>query len=74
MWALDHDPVAWEITEGLTTEVGARQGGTEAEARGRAWALGYLRKAGFAGCASTVEVMRKWIGRYQELRLLPVFG
>lgn len=33
-----------------------------------------LRKAGFAGCASTVEVMRKWIGRYQELRLLPVFG
>jgi nucleoside-diphosphate-sugar epimerase len=32
-----------------------------------------LRKAGFAGCASTVDVMRKWIRRYQELRLLPSF-
>jgi nucleoside-diphosphate-sugar epimerase len=32
-----------------------------------------LRKAGFAGCASTVDVCRKWIGRYQELRLLPSF-
>ena len=32
-----------------------------------------LRKAGFAACASTVAVMRKWIGRYQELKLLPRF-
>jgi hypothetical protein len=33
-----------------------------------------LRKAGFQGCASTVDVMRKWIGRYQELKLLPTFA
>lgn len=32
-----------------------------------------LRKAGFAGCASTIDVCRKWIGRYQELKLLPSF-
>jgi hypothetical protein len=32
-----------------------------------------LRKAGFAGCASTVDVIRKWIARYQELKLLPIF-
>jgi nucleoside-diphosphate-sugar epimerase len=33
-----------------------------------------LRKAGFPGCASTVDVCRKWIARYQELKLLPVFA
>ena len=33
-----------------------------------------LRKAGFDGCASTVDVIRKWIGRYQELKLLPTFA
>ena len=29
------DDVAWDIVEGLTTEVGPRQAGTEAEARAR---------------------------------------
>ena len=33
------DDHAWDIVEGLTTEVGARLAGTEAEARARAWAV-----------------------------------
>ena len=33
------DNYAWDIVEGLTTEVGQRMAGTEAEARGRAWAV-----------------------------------
>ncbi|WP_374611134.1 M28 family peptidase [Sphingorhabdus sp.] len=61
MWALENDPVAWEITEGLTTEVGARQAGTEAEARGRAWALNYLRKAGFANVRKEPFDMPTWV-------------
>ncbi|MEW6575965.1 MAG: M28 family peptidase [Pseudomonadota bacterium] len=61
MWALENDPVAWEITEGLTTEVGARQAGTEAEARGRAWALNYLRKAGFANVREEPFDMLTWV-------------
>lgn len=61
MWALENDPVAWEITEGLTTEVGARQAGTEAEARGRAWALSYLRKAGFANVREEPFDMPTWV-------------
>jgi len=61
MWALENDPVAWEITEGLTTEVGARQAGTEAEARGRAWALNYLRKAGFANVREEPFDMPTWV-------------
>ena len=34
------DDYAWNITEGLTTEVGQRLAGTAAEARARDWAVG----------------------------------
>ena len=45
--ALEHDRYAWEITEGLTTEVGQRLAGSEAEARARRWAVAKLRALGF---------------------------
>ena len=37
--ALENDHYAWDIVEGLTTEVGQRLAGTEAEARARDWAV-----------------------------------
>src|SRR6187455_1749734 len=43
-----HDDYAWDITEGLTTEVGQRKAGTEAEARARAWGVAKLKAMGFA--------------------------
>ena len=46
--ALANDHYAWDITEGLTTEVGQRLAGTEAEARARAWAVARLNAMGFA--------------------------
>ncbi len=42
------DDYAWTITEGLTTEVGQRLAGTEAEARARAWAVAKLKGLGFS--------------------------
>lgn len=39
--------VAWDIVEGLTTEIGPRMAGTEAEARARTWAVARLTKLGF---------------------------
>lgn len=42
------DSLAWEITEGLTTEIGARQAGTDAEARARDWAVTKLKALGFS--------------------------
>lgn len=42
------DEVAWDIVEGLTTEVGPRLAGTEAEARAREWAVAKLKALGFA--------------------------
>jgi hypothetical protein len=42
------DDIAWDITEDLTTEVGQRLAGTEAEARARAWSVRRLTELGFA--------------------------
>jgi carboxypeptidase Q len=46
--ALDTDHYAWDIVEGLTTEVGQRLAATEAEARARDWAVRRLKAMGFA--------------------------
>ena len=42
------DDYAWDIAEGLTTEVGPRLAGTEAEARARNWAVAKLNSLGFS--------------------------
>jgi len=41
------DNTAWEIVEGLTTEVGPRLAGTVAEAHARDWAVARLKALGF---------------------------
>jgi carboxypeptidase Q len=40
--------VAWDITAGLTTEVGARPAGSPQEAKARDWAMARLRSLGFS--------------------------
>jgi hypothetical protein len=46
--ALASDNVAWDMLEGLTTEVGPRLAGTDAEARAREWAVAHLTRLGFS--------------------------
>jgi hypothetical protein len=46
--ALESDDLAWDFTEGVTTEVGPRLAGSRAEARGRAFAVAWLKAHGFA--------------------------
>jgi carboxypeptidase Q len=46
--ALQDDQLAWTLVEGLTTEVGQRQAGTEAEERGRQWMVARLNALGFS--------------------------
>lgn len=41
------DEIAWDITEGLTTEIGPRLAGSAAEARARDWAVKKLKALGF---------------------------
>ena len=58
--ALDHDLYAWDIVEGLTTEVGQRLAGTEAEARARVWAVRKLTSLGFTNVRVESFAMPVW--------------
>jgi len=57
--ALDDD-YGWDITEGLTTEVGQRMAGSEAEARARRWAVAKLKALGFANVRVDRFAMPVW--------------
>ncbi len=55
------DEYAWDITEGLTTEIGPRQAGTEAEARARTWSVAKLKKLGFKNVRIEEYQMPTWV-------------
>jgi hypothetical protein len=55
------DDTAWNIVEGLTTEVGPRLAGTEAEARARDWSVRKLRALGFANIRVETFDMAVWV-------------
>lgn len=59
--ALARDWRGWDFVEGITTEVGQRQAGTEAEARGRAWAVAWLKRFGFQNVADEPFTMTTWV-------------
>jgi hypothetical protein len=58
--ALNNDHYAWDITEGLTTEVGQRLAATEAEAHARDWAVARLKGMGFANVHVEPFIMPVW--------------
>jgi hypothetical protein len=55
------DDYAWDIVEGLTTEVGPRLAGTEAEARARDWSVRKLKAMGFANVRVEPFDMPVWV-------------
>ena len=55
------DRVALDFVEDITTEVGPRQAGTEAEARARTWAVARLQAMGFANVRSEEYQMPTWV-------------
>ncbi|GAB5489446.1 MAG: M28 family metallopeptidase [Parasphingorhabdus sp.] len=55
------DKVAYDIVEGLTTEVGPRQAGTEAEARARTWSVRKLNQLGFQNVRNEPFMMPTWV-------------
>src|SRR5690348_6235528 len=71
--ALNHDHYAWDITEGLTTEVGQRLAGTEAEARARDWAVAKLRALGFANVRVEPFDMATWTRGAENAEVLSPF-
>ncbi|PIW54493.1 MAG: peptidase M28 family protein, partial [Sphingomonadales bacterium CG12_big_fil_rev_8_21_14_0_65_65_10] len=73
--ALEGDELAWDFVEGITTEVGPRQAGTEAEQRGREWAMAWLRAQGFTNVADEPFMMDTWVpGDTHEAEIVAPFA
>jgi carboxypeptidase Q len=67
------DDYAWDITEGLTTEVGQRLAGTEAEARARNWAVAKLSALGFSNVRVELFDMPVWTRGPEAIEILAPF-
>src|SRR5687767_9864124 len=67
------DEVAYDIVEGLTTEVGPRPAGTEAEARARAWAVRRLKALGFANVHVETYDMPVWVRGEEKAEIVAPF-
>ena len=67
------DEYAWDITEGLTTEVGQRMAGTEAEARARVWSVAKLKAMGFANVRIDTFTMPVWMRGAESVSITAPF-
>ena len=71
--ALENDHYAWDLTEGLTTEVGQRLAATEAEARAREWAVKKLTAMGFANVHIEPFTMPVWTRGAESAEIVSPF-
>jgi hypothetical protein len=67
------DDYAWDITEGLTTEVGQRLAATPAEARARDWAVRKLTAMGFKNVRVEHFTMPVWTRGVESAEILAPF-
>ncbi len=67
------DTVALDFVRDLTTEIGPRQGGTEAEARARDWAVARLRAMGFANVRAEAFTMPTWVRGEERASIIAPF-
>lgn len=71
--ALKNDQYAWDVVEGLTTEVGQRLAATEAEARARDWAVVKLKGLGFANVHVEPFTMPVWTRGAESAEIVSPF-
>ena len=71
--ALANAQTAFDITEGLTTEVGQRLAATEAEGRARDWAVAKLKALGFANVRVEPFDMPVWTRGAESAEILSPF-
>jgi hypothetical protein len=71
--ALRNDMLAYDIVEGLTTEVGPRLAGTEAEARAREWMAARFRALGFSNVRVETYDMPVWVRGEERAEIVAPF-
>lgn len=64
------DDTAWQVTESLTTEVGPRMGGSEADARAVAWAKAKFEALGYDKVWTQPVTFPKWERRGERAEVL----
>ncbi len=67
------DTLAWDITEGLTTEVGPRLAGSEADARARDWMIAKFKALGFDKVWTEPVTYPKWVRRSEHAEVVAPF-
>lgn len=67
------DRDALDFVEDLTTEVGARPAATEAEARGRRWAVARLTAMGFSNVREETYQMPSWVRGEERAAIIAPF-
>lgn len=67
------DTLAYDIVEGLTTEVGQRLAATDAEARARIWAVAKLKSLGFKNVHVEEYQMPVWLRGVETAEVLAPF-
>ncbi|HEY0325110.1 MAG TPA: M20/M25/M40 family metallo-hydrolase [Allosphingosinicella sp.] len=68
--ALANDSLAWDLVEGLTTEIGPRLAGSEAEARARDWAVARLRGLGFSNVRVETFDVPYWVRGVERAEII----
>ncbi|AKC86191.1 M28 family peptidase [Pseudoxanthomonas suwonensis] len=64
------DDTGWKVTESLTTEVGPRLAGSEADARAVAWAKAKFAELGFDRVWTEPVTFPKWVRRSESAEVL----
>ena len=67
------DDVAYDVLRSLTTEIGPRLGGTDAEARARDWGAAKLKKLGFKNVRIETFEMPYWARISESAEILTPF-
>ncbi|EZP48919.1 M28 family peptidase [Sphingomonas sp. RIT328] len=67
------DDLAYDIVEGLTTEVGQRLAATEAEARARSWGVARLKALGFKNVHVETYQMPVWLRGEERAEVIAPF-
>ena len=64
------DDTGWKVTESLTTEVGPRLPGSEADARAVAWAQAKFKELGFDRVWTEPVTFPRWVRRGERAEVL----
>ncbi|MEA2998546.1 MAG: carboxypeptidase [Sphingomonadales bacterium] len=71
--ALKSDEIAWDVVEGLTTEIGQRLAGTDREAAAREWAVRKLKSLGFRNVHIEDARMQGWVRGAETAEIVSPF-